>query len=251
MKNSFRLIMGRNCISELLSFAPERIVEIHTSQKHENDSLCQECLKQKIPIFEKSKKQLSQMVESESHQGFVAAVKERGHPTVKDFLEKNINTENSLVLMLDSIYDPQNLGAILRASECFGVDLVIYSKNRGTDITPTVTKASAGASELVPICKVSNLADTMQLFQEEGYHALSADVGEKAQNLYQFKFPEKTLIIMGSEGKGIQPLLRKKCDYHVTIPMYGRIDSLNVSQATSIILNSYRSLYAREAQTRL
>lgn len=241
MNKSFRLIMGRNCIAEVLSFAPERIVEVYTSQKNENDALCKELLKQKIPVLEKSKKQLSQLVESESHQGYVAAVKERGHPTVKEFLEKNKDVEHSLVLMLDSIYDPQNLGAILRASECFGVDLVVYSKNRGTDITPTVTKASAGAAELVPICKVSNLADTVQLFQQEGYLALSADVGEKAQSLYQFKFPEKSLIIMGSEGTGVQPLLRKKCDYHVTIPMYGRIDSLNVSQATSIILNGYRS----------
>lgn len=235
--------MGRNCVAEVLSYAPERIVEVYTSQTHENDSLCKELQKQKIPLLEKSKKQLLQLVESESHQGFVAAVKERGHPTIKEFLEKTKDAEHSLVLMLDSIYDPQNLGAILRCSECFGVDLVVYSKNRGTDVTPSVTKASAGAAEIVPICKVSNLADTMQLFQNEGYQALSADVGEKAQSLYEFKFPEKSLIIMGSEGTGVQPLLRKKCDYHVTIPMYGRIDSLNVSQATSIILNAYRNFY--------
>lgn len=244
MNKSYRLIMGRNCIVELLHFAPERIVEVYTSQKNENDTLFKELLKQNIPVAERSKKQLSQLVETDSHQGFVAAVKERGHPTIKDFLDRHQDVSNSLVLMLDSIYDPQNLGAILRAAECFGVDLVIYSKNRGSDITPTVTKASAGASELVPICKVSNLAETMQVFQNEGYYAISADVSEKAQNLYQFKFPDKILIIMGSEGTGVQPLLRKKCDHHVMIPMYGRIDSLNVSQATSIILNGYRNYFS-------
>lgn len=243
MNKPFRLIMGRNCIAEVLNFAPERIVEVYTSQKNENDDLCKRLFNKKIPVLERSKKQLSQMVESESHQGYVAAVKERGYPSIKEFLEKNRAMEKSLVLMLDSIFDPQNLGAILRAAECFHVDLVIYSKNRGSDITPSVTKASAGASELVPICKVSNLAETMHMFQKEGFLALAADVGEKAQSLYEFKFPEKALIVMGSEGAGLQPLLNKKCNFHVKIPMQGRIDSLNVSQATSIILNSYRQYF--------
>lgn len=236
--------MGRNCITEVLRASPERIVEVYTCQKPGEDSLYEQLLKQRILVSARFKNQLTHMVESESHQSYVAAVKERIYPSSKEFLEQSKLKEHSLVLMLDSIYDPQNLGAILRAAECFGVDLVIYSKNRGADITPTVTKTSAGASELVPICKVSNLADTLQAFQKSGYWAVSAAIGEKSQSLYQLQYPEKTLLIVGSEGKGIQPLLTKKSDFHVMIPMLGQIDSLNVAQATAIMLNGYRTYFA-------
>lgn len=245
MNKSFRLIMGRNCIAEVVKASPERIVEVYTCQKSGDDSLYPELLKNKIRVIERSKSQLSHMVDSDSHQSYVAAVKEKTQPTVKEFLEKSQNVTHSLVLMLDSIYDPQNLGAILRAAECFGVDLVLYSKNRGADITPTVTKTSAGASELVSICKVSNLAETMQAFQKAGYWAVAADVSEKSQSLYQLPYPEKALIIMGSEGEGVQPLLSKKCDFHVMIPMLGQIDSLNVAQATALMLNGYRNYFAK------
>jgi len=230
-------IMGKNCIGEVLKSSPTRILEVFTSQKPGGDTLYQELEKKAIPIRETSKKKLSQMVDSESHQSYVAKVRERSFVNVKDFLQKP--KEKSLVLMLDSIFDPQNFGAILRAAECFGADLVIYSKNRGADITPVVAKASVGASELVPICRVSNLAETMKAFQNEGYFALTADVGEKSQSLYETNFPEKTLLIVGSEGKGVQPILLKKCDLLVSNPIMGKIDSLNVSQATAVFLNSY------------
>lgn len=244
MSRRFKLIMGRNCITEVLRATPERLVEVYTSQKPGGDSLYMELKQEGIPLKETSKKKLSEMVQSESHQSYVAAIKERNNPTIKDFLKSVQDKEKSLVLMLDSIYDPQNLGAIIRAAECFGADLVIFSKNRGTDITPVTTKTSAGATELVPICKISNLAETMKLFQQEGFWAIAADVGEKSQSIYELKFPEKTLIIVGSEGKGLQPILRKQCDFHVAIPMLGKIDSLNVSQATAVLLNSYQNYFA-------
>lgn len=241
MNRSFRLIMGRHCVAEVLKHSPERIVEVYTSQKGQNDELYDELVKNRVRIIEKSKQQLTSMVASDSHQSYVAAVKERGQCTMREFLEHSSSLDHSIVLMLDSIYDPQNFGAILRAAECFGADLVIYSKNRGTELTPTVSKTSAGAGELVELCKVSNLSDTMLAFQKEGYAAISADVGEGTQNLHRFKFPPKTLLIMGSEGTGIQPLLKKKCDYRITIPMSGKLESLNVSQAAAVILNAYRT----------
>ncbi len=235
--------MGKNCIAEVLKASSERIIEVYTCQKPD-DSLFKELKKNKIRVVEISKKKLTQLVASESHQSYVAAVKEQESLNVKEFLEHSKNLDQSLVLMLDTIYDPQNLGTILRAAECFGVDLAVYSKNRGADITPVASKTSAGATELVPTCKVSNLAETMKAFQQTGYWAVAADVSEKSQPLYEFVFPEKTLLIMGSEGKGIQPILSKKCDFHVFIPMLGKIDSLNVSQATAVLLNSYRKHYA-------
>lgn len=234
----FRRIMGRNCIREVLRSDPGRLVEVLTSQKDRNDQLLQELKKHKIPVKSVPKQELVRLVDSESHQGFVAAVKEKSQPTLQGFLEGA--GERSLVVMLDSIYDPQNLGAIMRAGECFGIDLVVFSRNRGTDITPVATKISAGATELVPVCKVSNLAETMKAFQSEGFWVVAAECSDKSESLNTFKFPEKTLLILGSEGKGIQPLLSKKSDFHVSIPMLGKIDSLNVSQAAAVFLSSYQ-----------
>lgn len=236
-KIPYRRIMGRNCISELLKSAPERIVEVYTCMRDPDDALYRQLERAGIKINHMHKQDLAKLVDSDSHQSFVAAVKEGASVEIKQFLKQD--RDHSLVLMLDSIFDPQNLGALLRAAECYGVDLVLFSKNRGAEVTPVATKASVGASELVPIAKVSNLADTVKAFQKAGYWAVTADGGEQAESLYSFSFPEKTLLIMGSEGKGVQPLLKKNCDFLVKIPMLGQIDSLNVSQATAVFLDGY------------
>lgn len=236
--------MGRNCIGEVLKAFPNRIIEVYTSQKPRQDPLYTALEKAGIPLIDTPKNRLTKIVDSESHQSYVAAVHPRKIHDVKAFLQKSVQEKTSLVLMLDSIYDPQNFGAILRAAECFGVDLVVYSKNRGTDITPVTTKTSAGASELVPISKVSNLAETMKAFQEAGFWSVGADVSDRSKNLNEFEFSEKTLLLLGSEGKGLQPILVKNCDFLVSIPMLGNIDSLNVSQATAVLLNSYRQFFS-------
>lgn len=243
MSNRNYYIMGKNSIRELLRTSPERIVEVFTCHSSEKDPLQAELSKQRIPIREVNKNRLTEMVNSDSHQSFVAAVKEKPPIELKQFLKSAAEKKLSLVVMLDSIYDPQNMGAILRASECFAADLVVYSKNRGTDITPVVTKTSSGASELIPICKVSNLAETLKLFQEAGYWVVSAEGGSKSSDIYSFDFPEKTLLILGSEGEGVQQILSKNSDFHVSIPMLGKIDSLNVSQASAVFLSHYRKQF--------
>ncbi len=238
MKQRYRWIMGKHAVQELLASAPERIVEVHTCEKGEGfvDAL----RKEKIPLRKASKEQLSRLVHSDSHQNVVAAVREPGIPSLATFLKEQQEQRVSLVLMLDSIQDPHNFGAILRAAECFGVDGVVFSKNRGVGVTPVVSKVSAGATELVPLLRVANLVETAKRFRQSGYLLLSAEAKEGATSLYDFSFPSHTLIILGSEGKGIQPLLRKTVDTALAIPMQGKIDSLNVSQATAVLLASYR-----------
>lgn len=230
MKKS--LIMGKNCLKEVLKAQPNRFKKIFTSKQ--DDPILSTAKKYQIPIQYVSKPALSAIVQSNSHQGFVAHLKERDHLSIKDFLRKV--GDQSLVLMCDGITDPQNFGAILRAAECFGVDGVIFSKNRGVDITPVVSKASVGASEIVPLLRVSNLAISMKAFQDRGFTAIVADVSEIAKSLETVVFPQKTLLIVGSEGSGVQPLIRRKADFSVKIPLKGQIDSLNVSQAVSILL---------------
>ena len=237
MKRDKQLIMGRNCITEVLTHAPERIIEVYTAQKSKVDALYAALQKRGVRVSQVSKGDLAQMVNSESHQGYVAAVRERDEPDLRDFLEESQEKERSVVLMLDSIYDPQNLGAIIRAAECFGVDLVVFSKNRGADITPVATKTSAGATELVPILKVSNLVETLKAFQKEDFWAVALEAREHSQPLRGFEFPQKMVLVLGSGGKGIQPLLSKTCDFYLSIPMRGKIDSLNVSQAAAVTLS--------------
>lgn len=233
-----RLIMGKHCIEEVLKAEPERIQLIITSKEQQGDPLLQRAAKAKIPVKTLSKGELTALVQSDSHQSFVAEVKERPHRSLKEFLEAD---DARAVLALDNINDPHNLGSILRAAECFGIDAVTFSKNRGADITPVVSKTSVGASELVEILKVSNLAETVKKFKEHDYTILAADVAADALPLHSLTFPEKFLLIMGSEGEGIQPLIMRYVDQRVYIPMCGRIDSLNVSQATAVILSHWRA----------
>lgn len=238
--------MGKHCLSELLKTDPDRLVEVYLTPHSKEDPLARALVQAGVRIKEMGKQALTNLAASESHQGFVALVYAKESLSLSQFLEESEEETHSFVLMLDSIFDPQNLGALLRAAECFGVDLVVFSKNRGSAITPTVSKASAGASELVPLLSVSNLAETLGQFQKKGFWAVTAEVGKKATSLYSFEYPEKTVLVMGSEGKGVQPLLRKKSDFHLFIPMLGNIDSLNVSQATAVFLSHYANQKGRE-----
>ncbi len=229
-----RLIMGKHAVEEVLRKSPERFLHIYTHKKE--DPLATDLEKKGVKVSFTPKQKLTSLVTSESHQGFVAEVREREFLTPKAFLQEA--PEKSLVLMCDAIQDPQNFGTILRAAECFGVDAVIYSKNRNVALTPVVSKASVGASELVPLMPVSNLADTQKKLQDGGYFSVAAELKEGAHSLFDFEFPERTLLILGAEGSGIQRLLSDRADFHVMIPMMGAIDSLNVSQAAAVFLSA-------------
>lgn len=233
------LIMGQNCVNEVLNFSPERILKVYLASAE--DPIQERLKKEGIPFTVVSKHKLTDMVHSESHQSIVAEVKERSYQTVKGYLKSSESLERDLVLVLDSIHDPQNLGTLLRSAECFGVGAVVWSKNRGCDITPVVSKASVGASELIEVVKVSNLVEAVRSFKEEGYEVVTAEVGKESRSLYDFTFPQKTVLIMGSEGEGVRRLLSQQADYCIYIPMKGRIDSLNVSQATSVFLSSWQA----------
>ena len=115
--------------------------------------------------------------------------------------------------------------------------LSFYSTNRNVALTPVVSKASVGASEMVSLIPVSNLVDTLKKFQDAGYFSVATEISDQAKPLDSFEFPEKTVLMVGAEGSGIQPLLSKRSDFHLYIPMKGAIDSLNVSQATAVLLS--------------
>lgn len=237
---SERMIMGVHSIEEVLKISPDRFIQIFCTKPILDRKPLGDLLKKhKIPVKIVSKEFLTKKVQTDSHQGIVAVVEKPSSIGLKELLDQFFDKGEAFVLILDRIYDPHNLGAILRSAECFQVDAVIWSKNRGADITPVVTKTSSGASELIEIVKVSNLSDAVGKLQEEGFEVLAAELSTKSESLYTHSFQKKTALIMGSEGEGIQPLLSKKADKSIFIPMKGQIDSLNVSQATAVMLAAW------------
>jgi 23S rRNA (guanosine2251-2'-O)-methyltransferase len=228
-----QLIMGVHAIQELLRHAPEKLLRIFTVASKKSEILTQ-CEKKRIPISFTSNDQLTKMTGSDSHQSLVAEIQPRTYLDVKEFLSSDL--DNAFVLMLDQIFDPQNFGALIRSAECFGASAVAWSKNRGSDLTAVAAKSSCGASELLPLIRVSNLATAVQQFQDAGYEVVAALLDPKSESAFTFSFAPKTVLIVGSEGEGIQPLLQKKADRSVYLPMAGKIASLNVAQATAALL---------------
>lgn len=228
-----QLIMGVHAIGELLLHAPDKILRIYTVAQKKSELLAQ-CETHRIPISLVSAEQLTKMAGSDSHQSLVAHIKGRTFLDVKEFL--TTDRETALVLMLDQIFDPQNFGALMRSAECLGATAVAWSKNRGTDLTPVAAKASCGASELLPLIRISNLATAVDQFKEGGFEIVTALLDPAAESAYHFSYAPKTLLVVGSEGEGIQPLIRKKADRSIYLPMTGKIASLNVAQATTALL---------------
>jgi len=196
----------------------------------------------KVAVKKLSKDELDRMVApGTEHRG---AILDLGGPrtglsrlselSVEDFCAKLDESSSALVLILDSITDPHNLGAILRSADQFGVNLVILPERRSVQANETVHRVSAGAAQYVPISVVTNLNRTIEVLKQNGFWVYGADMAGTSS--YEIKFAKKTVLIMGSEGKGLDFLVRKNCDEIVSIPMKGHIDSLNVSVATGILL---------------
>ena len=195
--------------------------------------------KNKIKINRVKKEDLDKICPNTNHQGVVAELRERKYYSLKEYLASSLDLDEDIVLILDSINDPHNFGAILRASECFAVGGVVWSSNRGTGVTPAVAKVSVGASELVRLVEVSNLSNTIIALKKAGYWIIAASNDEESQSVYEFSFPKKSALILGSEGEGVSKLLLDNADFKIKIPLYGSIDSLNVSQATAVMLSHY------------
>lgn len=176
--------------------------------------------------------------QNENHQGVAANIESNNIYGDSDL--KHLVPDMNLVLMLDSVTDPQNLGACLRSAEVFGVDAVIIPKDKSAQISPVVRKVACGAAELINIVVVTNIARTIELLQENGFWAVGA-AGEATESIEKFDFPDKSLIVMGSEGDGLRDLTRKKCDFLVKIPMFGSVESLNVSVATGVFLYAVKT----------
>ena len=190
-----------------------------------------------IPVEYRDRAYLEKLAGTRDHQGVVCLCKDFEYTD----LEVLINNRrgpflDGLIVLLDGITDPQNLGSLLRTAQCFGANGVVIPRDRAAPVTPTVIKASAGAALHLPVARVVNLANALDRLKKEGYWIYAAEA-RSGTALDGVDFEGSVGLVMGSEGEGLRPLVRKKCDFFVSIPLEGTFDSLNVSVAAGILLH--------------
>lgn len=188
-----------------------------------------------IKVTELPQKKFSEISDDPHTQGVIAIRSSQKFLELNELIAKSKRSPLPFLLVLDSIQDPHNLGAILRSAECAGVDGVIITKHNSASVTETVVKTSAGASEHVAICKVSNLSQALKDLKDEGFW-IAGSYLEGAKNYTEVDFKMPLAVVMGNEEKGIRRLTAENCDFLIKIPMKGKIQSLNVSVATGILL---------------
>ncbi len=188
---------------------------------------------------------LNKKCEGAVHQGVVARVKRS--KASKLALEDILQKDKLLLLVLDEVQDPHNIGACLRTADAAGVDAVIVSKNRSPGLTAVVRKVSSGAADTVPFIQVGNLARALETMRDEDVWIVGATgSGDATASLYDCQVSAKTALVMGSEGKGMRRLTRENCDQLIDIPMLGQVESLNVSVATGVCLYELRRKMASQ-----
>lgn len=231
------VIVGRNAVRELLK--TDRAVDKLFVQRGEREGsivvIVAEAIEKKIPVVEVDKAKLDKMSGGAHHQGVLAMAAEKEYSTVDDILAiAKERGERPLIVISDGISDPHNLGALIRCAEGVGAHGIIIPKRRAVGLTAVVAKASAGAIEHMAIAKVSNIASCIDELKEKGLWVFSAEAGGQAYYDIDFKCP--CALVFGSEGDGVSKLVKDKSDYIVSIPMYGKVNSFNVSTAAAIIL---------------
>ena len=231
------LVIGRNAVRELLK--SDREIDKLLVQKGEREGsivvLVAMAVEKGIPVVETDKNKLDSMAGFVPHQGVIAMASEKEYCTVEDILEiAKERGEAPLIVIADGITDPYNLGALIRCAEGSGAHGIIIPKRRSTGLTPLVSKASAGAIEHMAIAKVSNISNTILSLKEKGVWVFAAEAGGKPYYETDFKGP--CALVFGSEGNGVSQIVVDNCDALTSIPMYGKVNSFNVSTAASVIL---------------
>lgn len=232
-------IYGINAVLEALRAEQRILDQVFIAKEKQGapfQTLRQLAREKGIPIQLRPKEALTELARTERHQGVIGLRADSLYASLEDLLRSIRSAPGyALVLILDGIEDPQNLGSLIRTAEACGVQGIIIPKDRAVGVTPAVVKASAGAAAHIPVVRVTNLARTLEELKKEGLWIVGADArGQK--NLYEMKFDMDVGLVIGSEGKGIRPLVLKRCDYTVSIPLQGKVSSLNAAIAGAVIL---------------
>lgn len=208
----------------------------------DGNSMIETLKKNQIKFVKVEKKQLDKLVDARNHQGIVFEIPDYKTYELKDI----IHQKHKLIVMLDGLEDPHNLGAILRTSDAIGVDGVIYKKNNAVGLTDTVAKVSTGAIEYVKCVEVVNLNNTIEYLKKEGYWIVGLEA-KHAVSYETLDYNMNICLVIGSEGKGISRLVSEKLDFKVSLPMIGYVNSLNASNAFAIMV--YKIYESRNLST--
>jgi 23S rRNA (guanosine2251-2'-O)-methyltransferase len=230
-------IYGINAVTEALK-AQKRSFEWVAMAKERHDirlqRLIEDCRKAGVPVKYLTRVELDRMAGTAAHQGVVAVTSAKQYSDLDDVVGGK-RGQYTLVVVLDGVEDPHNLGAILRTADAAGADGVVIPERRAASVTGTVTKASAGASEHLPIAKVTNISRTVEELKERNVWTVGLD--ERSKKTYdELDYKMDCALVLGSEGKGLHDLVKRKCDFLVSIPMLGKVPSLNVSVAAAVVL---------------
>ena len=232
-------IEGRQAVRELLRAGTRRTQQVFISEDVHNTAVLAEiadlCQDRRVPIRQLTKRKLDDYALTESHQGVIAQA-ESIRPVPVETLISTSSNKTPMIVALDGINDPRNLGAILRTAETAGVTGVVLPRHRAARLTPAAVKAAAGAVEHLPIALVGGLPAVIKHMSEKGLWIVGLDEGAKT-SIYDMRVATEPLtIVLGAEGEGISYLIKQRCDQLVSIPQTGQIASLNVSNAAAITI---------------
>jgi len=236
-RGSGGLLMGRNPIVEALR-ANIPATALYVQAKADSDERWRECMKiavaRSIPIMEVAKTELDRMTDGGVHQGLVLTVPEY------EYLDISALQSGTLLVALDGVTDPRNLGAIARSAAAFGADGIVVPTRRSVGVTASAWKTSAGALARVPVAQVTNMTRTIQNLQKGGFTVvgLAADADVTLDGLDRDVLTDPLVVVIGAEGAGLSRLVGQTCDWRVSIPMVGGVESLNASVAAGIVLQS-------------
>lgn len=225
------LVSGRNNVKEILkNFSNKNNIKsvICSKNFNENDILSL-IKKNNLEIIYREKYELDKLAKN-NHQGIIMEISDFEYSNLDDL----IGNDNSKLVILDHLEDPHNLGAIIRTVEAAGIDGIILPINRSVSVNETVMKTSVGALYNVKICQVTNLNNTIKYLKKQGYWIIGTDMD--GENYQDVKYPDKSVLVIGSEGFGMSRIVKDSCDYIVKIPMNGKINSLNASVAAGIMI---------------
>ena len=238
--DGLEVVAGRNPVVEVLS--GERDVErifIADGSEGSVSKIVALAREQGVIVDFVPKEKIDAMAPGVKHQGVVAKVSEYKYAEMEDvFARAEASGEDPFIIILDEISDPHNLGAIIRTAECAGAHGVVIPKRRAASLTQTVALSAAGAIENMPVVQVTNLARTIEELQAKGIWVGAADMD--GETYYEANLTGPIAIVIGNEGKGVGRLVKEKCDFVLSIPMYGKINSLNASNAAAILMYGIR-----------
>ena len=241
------IIIGRNPVTEALKAGREVDKLLVTSRGGSMIKILALAKEQGIPVMYVEKAAIDRIAQGKAHQGVAAYVSPYAYSTVDDILANAAEKgEDPFIVILDGLEDPHNLGAIMRTAECAGAHGIIIPKRHSCGLTETVAKASAGAIEYMPVAKVTNVAQTVDELKERGIWVAACDMG--GSDYYRTDMSGKIAVVIGSEGFGVSKLVREKCDFVVSMPMVGKITSLNASNAAAVVIYEVRKQRDIKAQ---